>query len=1325
LDLAPWPEVSTRELAIPMAIPRGLSRFKTILKRRAPIKLSSLQDRRTAMGRTDPVPLTRSPAEVSVLNALRSLPDLLLYSRRPSSAKLGDSSVHGRSVVVTSSVTALRSLCGRRQLITEASSRPELGSLERWLALAELSAKLDDDVQNLEREIQTHERKRHVLAAERLDGHSPTALPAAEACELGPKLQCLQEVLGLLRFRAYCRDLFTLVRNLRLRLELYGVRVQDFERQLRRERFVSREKLLWLLNETERCLGRPLDQQDPATTEDSPAIELADYALLFQHCTDPTSPDGAIVTEDVVALLQSIPLERATLVRYVFEQLVDTRRGEGYRPPPDHTRAHHIHAAIKLQRKQCSAEEIQAAEAWLDVMGSDAITLQDLLQFHVTVSDANVSEDAELVRFVQRMWGFDPLAVKDADRGEAILHLLENYSARCNLVNLLARKRELLAKIPSAQARIRSASALLETELQHQRVLHAPAGLSRWLHCDEGIHARLGATFALLRELTLSGQGLTAIPEFAASLTELQVLDLRDNRLATLSATLSAMKSLRKLNLADNLLRDASFAQADELWCQLEALTELRLSGNRLTSLPSALVAIPSLATLDLSANALRAVNGRVVKLWKGRSRLVTLDLHGNSLSALPEEIHVLFGTLRRLLLHQNRLVSLPSAIAELLKLEELSLSQNQLCGESLASYPLAEGNVAISLAQNQLRVLPRLVGVHAEGKGPARTVNTSVRVVDVRGNRLQSLVSWSPRVLATCQALHLQNNALRELPGDFFACLPALRLCELQHNQLRLVPVGVTECTRLQALHLNDNCLQSLPAELAQLATLEVLNAAENDITDIPIEWHAFETQGDGARVLHSLLLRRNPLRNKILKAIVDGSTDGALSAARVHLDATSDDPACEGVIHKLLDGLRDASVVLRDKGGGTATARKAWVDSDEEEGPEHSKWRGVARDVNCYLEQRLRAMQRPGGAAAMLVDVKSFERLIRTLPFTCSKRELAHLVRRFLASEEAEDQPKHRREIDGLAFLQAIERFGRWRSISMASKRPVSSVAKPTIDSAGPIIQYLVVLQRRLQHEQLEAAHRDDHTPRSRSPQRKRKAKLRANQAERARPSRTRGESAAPRKPAPAANQSPPQLEKPHRSRADVMADRQRQRIQVLEQQLVDQKLLLLAHQKPAIGTSGEGHDAAAIAPADLETVPAEDDGSTASRAHDDDRARAVLVSVKCLHLAGTDESEAPGAHQTAGWRSAKAPARLDLRIRPDESVLLLKQELLARTGVPVEHQILVASGAGRGMPAIRLRNSAILREYAAHVGGLSTWSLTLLIGQSLPTCSGDSAT
>ncbi|KAI9994106.1 hypothetical protein PInf_016670 [Phytophthora infestans] len=460
--------------------------------------------------------------------------------------------------------------------------------------------------------------------------------------------------------------------------------------------------------------------------------------------------------------------------------------------------------------------------------------------------------------------------------------------------------------------------------------------------------------------------------------------------------------------------------------------------------------------------------------------------------------------------------------------------------------------------------------------------------------------------------------------------------------------------------------------------------------------------------------MLRRNPLSNKILMSIVDGSTDSSLYSTTTGLNGTTDDTVCEDVIKKLLDGLCDASVILRTD---RVPIRKAWDDTDaeDEEGlSNRPKWRGVARDVCHYLEQRLRAMQRPSTgrhSAPLRADVKSFERLIRALPFTCSKRELTHLVRRFIVLDDAEDeeQTKRTRQIDGLAFLQAIERFGRWRSISTPSKRSMNSVLKPVADSAGPIIQYLVVLHRRMQQEQ-------EVTERGRSAQQKLqfKKKLR-RQKETAKTPGKKNPGVAKQKLSPSRNRASQQPMKPSKARADVLADRQRQRIQVLEQQLVDQKLLLLARQQPNVGRnrSSEDNNDSAIAPADLALVSDKD------RRERQTGDGTVTIRVKCPHL-----REKIGNQQ---MHTMENNACLDccLHVQSDESVLHLKHQLEAQTGVPVDHQILVTNSGRRGAPAIRLRNNSKLREYSEHVGGVSRWSLTLLIGQSLPLFSGRQAT
>ncbi|KAG7396708.1 leucine rich repeat [Phytophthora boehmeriae] len=202
------------------------------------------------------------------------------------------------------------------------------------------------------------------------------------------------------------------------------------------------------------------------------------------------------------------------------------------------------------------------------------------------------------------------------------------------------------------------------------------------------------------------------------------------------------------------------------------------------------------------------------------------------------------------------------------------------------------------------------------------------------------------------------------------------------------------------------------------------------------------------------------------------------------------------------------------------------------------------------------------------------------------------------------------------------------------------------------------------------------------------------------------------------------PTKYEKDGKTQAEVIVDRQRQRIQVLEQQLLDQKLLFLAHRKSTIASISNGDPA--IAPAALDVL-CDDDERIGTDANDERGAydRAVNISVKCLHMPEIQRGDDAKEQQTEKRRIPIVPARLDFRLLPDDTVLHLKQSLKTRTGVPIDHQILVASCVGRGSPAIRLRNDAVLREYAEKTGVGNRWTLTLLIGQSIPLYCKTSAT
>ena len=102
---------------------------------------------------------------------------------------------------------------------------------------------------------------------------------------------------------------------------------------------------------------------------------------------------------------------------------------------------------------------------------------------------------------------------------------------------------------------------------------------------------------------------------------------------------------------------------------KFDAVKELCLHGNYLTSLPAEIGNMSSLETLDLDDNKLSSIPPEFGNL----GTLKKLDLRNNRLTSLPAEIGNLI-TLEELYLGYNQLESLPAEIGNLCTLKHLSL---------------------------------------------------------------------------------------------------------------------------------------------------------------------------------------------------------------------------------------------------------------------------------------------------------------------------------------------------------------------------------------------------------------------------------------------------------------------------------------------------------------------------------------------------------------------------------------------------------------------------------------------------------------------------
>ena len=171
-----------------------------------------------------------------------------------------------------------------------------------------------------------------------------------------------------------------------------------------------------------------------------------------------------------------------------------------------------------------------------------------------------------------------------------------------------------------------------------------------------------------------------------------------------------------------------------------------------------------NLTTLNLSGNDLDRLAD---DLFEPLTSLRTLNLSGNDLDRLAGELFEPLAALETLLLEDNSLGSLPADLFRGLDaLEELNLSENRL-----AAFPSA----AIGDGGGELRVL--ILGDNAIGAIGAGALDglTALRRLQLQGNDLTALPAGVFDRTTQLRELRLANNALASLPDDLLAPLTLL----------------------------------------------------------------------------------------------------------------------------------------------------------------------------------------------------------------------------------------------------------------------------------------------------------------------------------------------------------------------------------------------------------------------------------------------------------------------------------------------------------------------------------------------------------------------
>lgn len=184
---------------------------------------------------------------------------------------------------------------------------------------------------------------------------------------------------------------------------------------------------------------------------------------------------------------------------------------------------------------------------------------------------------------------------------------------------------------------------------------------------------RLLQSLTSLQSLNLSATGRTAtnLPSSLDNLTQLTELDLSGNQLAQVPELVYNLKTLKRLNLSDNCFHSL-LDDLDVCWPKLEVLN---LSRNELRSLPVSLSKLEGLRCLYLNYNQLNFEG-----LPKDIGKLFNLEVFmatDNQLELMPESLFRGCAKLKKLVLANNKLITLPDAFHLLQELKVLDLANN------------------------------------------------------------------------------------------------------------------------------------------------------------------------------------------------------------------------------------------------------------------------------------------------------------------------------------------------------------------------------------------------------------------------------------------------------------------------------------------------------------------------------------------------------------------------------------------------------------------------------------------------------------------------